>query len=318
MKTEKRDSMKKSITTCFMAAALLLGACNDNDDTKPQFVTFADSALHEYIIGRFDNNGDGRLSTEEAGAIRELDLRGQDVDGTLWSGLGIKSLAGIEKLPHMEKLDCSYNAITSANIGRNLNLKVFNCSNNEDKSARKKLSSIDVSACPALEELYCSSNSIATLNLARNTSLKRLDCKDNPLTGLNVTKNEQLVYLNCYGSGLNTLDVTGNTLLEELVCWKNSLAKTLDLTKNKYLKAVDCRSNLIEMLLIPIPSALEDINAGANQLTGTLDVSECLNLKMLNTSGNTGLTGILVDVDYSAEITKDESTQVKRVVPDNE
>ncbi len=63
---------------------------------------FTDPVLADHLLAAYDEDGNGRLDTQERATVTDLDL----------SGLGLQSLDGIDLLPNLRALDLSDNLIT--------------------------------------------------------------------------------------------------------------------------------------------------------------------------------------------------------------
>ena len=111
-----------------------VGDRDEADNIKITAVNFPDSAFRAYIYDEY--GADGVLSDEEIDNVIELEL----------SCKKIKSLEGIEFFPLLEKLECSYNQLTSLDMSKNT----------------------------ALKELWCNGNQLASLDVSKNTKLTEL------------------------------------------------------------------------------------------------------------------------------------------------
>ena len=138
---------------------------------------FPDEALRKAVAG-CDEDGNGRISPEEASHVTELDL----------SGLGIADLTGISTFAHLEKLDVSGNILKTA----------------------------DVSGCKALVELDVSQNGIESLDLAGLYDLQKLDVHDNAMQTLDLLDCESLTELDAAGNSLARLDLSGCPRMQRL------------------------------------------------------------------------------------------------------
>lgn len=121
-----------------------------------------DAMFENYLLSKFDTNGDGGISPEEAAAVTEMDC----------SNRGISSLAGIENFVNLSILKCSDNSLTSLDLNSNAELTMLYCHDN-------KLSSIAVLNCLKLEWFYCPGNKLTVLDLHKCEYLVMLDCTEN-------------------------------------------------------------------------------------------------------------------------------------------
>lgn len=100
---------------------------------------------------KWDTNGNGVLSPEEAAEIRAIDVTG----GV--NGVKIKSVNGLIEFAGLEILKISGNELTTLNVAWT-KLAKLDCSHNE-------LTDLSVGGSENLKELYCNNNHLALLNL---------------------------------------------------------------------------------------------------------------------------------------------------------
>lgn len=165
----------------------------DNESNKPAVPeiktavidgeSFPDDIFRAYI-STFDTDEDGLLSESEI-----VDIRFVYVNGTADTDGGITSLKGIELLPALETLDCSYNA---------------------------SLEELDVSLNRELTTLDCSFTGITELDLSGNPALTCLLCSDTGISSLDLSNNTELTVLHCLNTRLPYLDLTNNLSIETL------------------------------------------------------------------------------------------------------
>ena len=82
--------------------------------------TFPDEAFRAYVSENIDVSHDGNLSEGEINSVTTMDV----------SGLGIRSLQGMEYFTALESLDCSDNELTSLDLSANTKLQSLNAENN--------------------------------------------------------------------------------------------------------------------------------------------------------------------------------------------
>ncbi len=277
-----------------------------------------DDAEFKVYCEQFDTNKDGKLSLDEANAVKNIDVHGEHDE---YNSLGeIQSLKGIAFFTNLEELKCEYNKITSLDVSKNTALERLNCNSNQltslnvsgctklkrlDINICKKLTSLDVSkntaledlnccndnlisldvsGCTALTSLDCSENQLNSLNVSNNTALITLFCYSNQLTSLDVSKNILLGYLYCYSNQLTSLDVSNNTALIDFYCYSNQLI-SLDVSKNILLGYLYCYSNQLTSLDVSNNTALRELWCNENKIP-SLDVSACTALTYLNCVSN--------------------------------
>lgn len=250
-------------------------------------VSIEDPAFYRYLVGHFDFNRDGILSTKEIPAITAIDVNTDD----------IYSLQGIEMMPDLEWLACRG---TSAGSG--------------------KLTALDLRHNPKITTLYCDNNQLGNLDVSPLPGLTRLSCPGNGLTDLNVSDLFRLVYLDCRNNQLTALDVSQNPYLATLLCDENRLT-ALDVSCNQDLTVLHCPSNQLGSLQLWC-GKLDTLWCFNNQLT-SLDVSHsqhirevrCDNVKIPDANFKKQLCG-RYDTGGDGEISLVEASYVDRVEVD--
>ncbi len=81
---------------------------------------FPDDIFRGYVLDNFDKNGDGNISSSEAKKVKTIDV----------TGMGIESLAGIEKFKKLTTLICPDNAIEALDLDSNKSLTTLYCQGN--------------------------------------------------------------------------------------------------------------------------------------------------------------------------------------------
>ncbi len=234
--------------------------------------SFPDPIFRTYVANTCDTDQNGYLSASEAAAVTEINCA-----GTQASPGAIVSLSGIEAFTALEKLVCSYNALTALDLHANSSLKSLYCDNNQ-------LSALDLSSNIALRDVTCSNNSLSALNLGANTSLQNLDCSCNGLTGLDLSSCTGLQNFSCYDNQLAALNLSANTSLSLIVCSSNPL-NTLDLSGLSHLQYLTCTGCSLTSLVLSSCAALTSINCAANNLS-LLDLDSCIYLSDLRCQNN--------------------------------
>ena len=322
--------------------------CENNTNTvTTDFVLFEDANFKAYCVGRYDTDGDGEISMEEAEYITAITINSKDV----------ASLKGIEHFKNLDTLECSliwnsysmdsdgirhfyydkneevFSKLTSIDVSHNTKLKYLDCNSNQlntlDVSNNKELKSLrcdfnqlttlDVSNNTALRQLYCESNKLTALNVSNNTALTSLECNDNQLTTLDVSNNTSLHNLYCSGNRLTALDVSHNISLTALQCDDNQLT-ALDVSLNIPLRNLYCQKNQLTALDVSNNTALRQFYCHSNQLT-SLDVSNntaltelrCNDnqLDTLDVSNNTALTRLYCDYNQLTTLDVSNNTALK-------
>ena len=277
----KRTRLVSALLTLAMVFTFLpFSAFAATDSYGPVYITDAnvpDKTFREYLLKRFDKDGNGVLTPAERYAATEIDVENKY----------ISNLSGIQFFPNLKVLNCGHNRLTKLDVSENTVLQELVCWENQ-------LTSLDVSQNTALQELACFENQLTSLYVSQNPALQKLSCWDNRLTSLDVSKNTELTYLKCSYNRLTELDVSKNTELTYLDCGYNRLTE-LDVSQNTKLTELYFVSNKITSLQADNCTNLTVIFTGSNKykvevykktrildpsiLPGNFDISRVRNLK---------------------------------------
>ncbi len=167
-------------------------------------VTFESKAFEEYLVSRYDTDGDGYISLEEAAEIDEIAL----------PDAGVASLGGIEHCTALRRLDISGNPVTR----------------------------IPLPQPSALEELSCGNSGILDMNevFEQAKGLRRLSAQGMLKDGAKLYLLTGLESLDASGSALSVINTKYNIALASLTL-RNCGITRLDLFCNTAIKALDCR-----------------------------------------------------------------------------
>jgi len=130
----------------------------EEPDLKPEEDIFL-----QYCIEKFDTDGNGAVSQQEADRVRSIDC----------SNMNITVLTDIDKFTNLEMLDCSYNGLTLLDLSNNHRITSVDCSHNS-------LNELVLTGCTELETLDCSYNDLTVLDASECLKLSTLDCTNNP------------------------------------------------------------------------------------------------------------------------------------------
>jgi len=227
---------------------------------------FPDDVFREYVR-QFDLNGNGELSKGEIKWITDIEV----------DDMGISSIEGIQFFSHLTILNCSYNILTTLDVGSNTNLQHLGCDNNQ-------LKELDISNNTALSSLQCDSNQLTELDVSNNTALTILACGYNHLTTIDVSQNKTLRSLYCWYNQFTALDLSNNLALTSLDCSDNQLTE-LSLNECAALESLVCAGNKLAELNTRNIIALKSLYCYDNPLA-TLDVSQNINLAYLYCANN--------------------------------
>ena len=270
----KRTRLVSALLTLAMVFTFLpFSAFAATDSYGPVYLDdriVPDDTFREYLLKRFDKDGNGVMTPAERYAVTEIDVNDKN----------ITSLKGIEFFPNLKKLNCGHNRLTSLDVSKNTVLQELVCWENQ-------LTSLDVSQNTALQELECFENKLTSLDVRQNPALQKLSCWDNRLTELDVSKNTELTYLKCSYNRLTELDVSQNTKLTELYFVSNQLTSlqadnctnlTVIFTgSNKYKVEVYKKTRILDPSILPGNfdiSRVRNLKGATQNADGTLTVQE--------------------------------------------
>lgn len=256
---------------------------------------FPDPYFLDYVRNSCDMDQDGTLSDYEISQVTCIECQGSEAEHGQ-----ISSLQGIEYFSALEYLNCSYNALTSLNVGQNTALNELDCRNNALTgldvhgstslqylfcSSNPFTNSLNVSGCSQLLLLACSDCSLTDLSLDGCTSLAELDCYNNPLTDLNLSDCSLLQTLSCFNTALSSLDLTGFSALENLYCYSCPSLSTLNVSSCDALSRIYCYSSPLQRLELGGCVNLNFLSCFNTQLT-SLDLSGFASLQSLYCQGS--------------------------------
>ena len=172
-------------------------------------IDIPDANFKAALVEKFDKDGDGEISREEADAVEQISV----------SNKGIKSMEGIQNFRNIFLLDCSFNDLSSIDLKDNPNLNILSIAHNS-------FSGIDLSKV-SLSTFICFDNNLKTIDLSAQTNLRSISCGRNPLTTLNLS--------NCY-KNMEFIDAVGCQSLTEIYIRKGQTIKSKDIPSNTIIK----------------------------------------------------------------------------------
>lgn len=265
-------------------------------------IDFADPNFKDWLVLRYDTDGDGEISRMEAKSVTEINNT---------SSTNVSSLGGIEFFTNLQHLAWTgyeswdtgdyvvYSGkLTSVDLSRNTSLRSVNLAFNQLSSLtlpqgvveelyiqRNNFTTLDLSGIPNLRTLNCSGNQLEVLSVKNSPSLRDFDCNGNQLTGLDISGCPSLRNLSFENNRVTSIDLSAATELEILNCANNQLS-SLDLgacRKLRWLSAGD--SNQLGSLDCSGMDQLESLYLWSCGLTD-LNISGCSALNQLNCSNN--------------------------------
>lgn len=211
-------------------------------DVEINSENFPDEVFRQWLLDPENLQGagsDGVLTEEELMSTTSIQYRGQ-------TNAMIADLKGIEFFTSLQELSVPYNALTSLDLSKNVNLTYVNCSYN-------KLTSLNVTQLSKLSAFYCEFNYLKELDLSGNPELTIIYCRHNVLETLDFTNNTKLKFIETFDNKLKDIDVSMLSELEFLHIDHNKLTR-LDMSHNLKLKGGGfvVRNNDIRELILPV------------------------------------------------------------------
>lgn len=200
---------------------------------------FPDTVFMTNIQG-YDNDKDGYLSEQEAGAITSLNYDGGDYKA--WKELS--SLKGIEYLTSLESICLGYNNIKELDLTYNTNLKNIDIYS-------VPLQEINLNGNCNLERFEAWNVSLKTLDLTGNDKLKKLFLKNSKeIENIKFGDKPVINTISCEGSGLKTIEIKNMPALKKLNVANTKISK-LDVSAASKLKVLYCSGEKISKVILP-------------------------------------------------------------------
>ena len=204
---------------------------------------------------------------------------------------------GVEfnKLPALERFDCSGTKFSTLNLSDCEKLKEVTCNDmpalTELECKETALTQLSVARCSNLKKLDLFNNELTFLDVSDCSSLEELDCKWNSLTSINGLSSckSSLQYFRNTGNKMTSLDISGFSKLVTLICASNQMTSLTGLSGNSTLYTLECGNNLLTSFEVTGCSNLNEINCWQNKLTN-IKLSGLPNLQKLDCHYNPSLT----------------------------
>lgn len=292
-------------------------------------IPIEDPAFKTYLLRNHDADGDGEISYEEAESVREVILCPSNE-------YNLQSLAGIEYMPNLEKIDCHGDWYDTGDKSTGIQREHYYVGpyrNSWDAAWGPigTLKYVDVSNNPKLRELYLNNNSalgdeLVTLYLSNNPDIEKLDISFTWLNYPDIALNTELrEILFCHLRGT----------LPDFSRLSKAVRINLDFPQNADFEYVDFDvSGMPDLEILELRGmtrSLSDLSANkklrylsiahCNYFTGPLNLSECpdleglqcmcSNLYSLDLSNNSKLRELYCDHNHLAELDLSGNSQLE-------
>lgn len=271
--------------------------------------SITDAGLREYVISRYDADGDGKISGAEAESAVEI----------VYSGKGLTSFDGFRYFRHIAVLDLSDNELESIELGpfastlTDMNLK------------GNKLSTISFTGAAALRTVNLSDNRLTAINDVAGSNLEkieRIEAARNKLTKFDCAFAKSLKYVDVTDNELTEFNIQYAESVEEVYVAHNNLSENTSSFVRPYtftsLKKIDLSYNNFMTIYSDVTwtdkwLSLESFNARGNAKLNFVDLSPIgETLTYIDVRECPRLDEITVSQNSPCQVLRDENTKVVR------
>lgn len=260
-----------------------------------------DNTLRNLLISVADTDGDGKISSAEAEAVKTLEYT-NDTEKP------VKSLNGLEFFTGLEKVVLKGNEFTELNFSGRTSLKSLDVSQNES------LVRVNLNGCSNLTDVSASfNNMLESVDLGGCTSLVSYIGFATGLKAIDVKDCHALESLTVYSSKIESLDVSACTSLTNLNAGCETLSSvtlpekssveflslsgaknlpSLDLSRLPSVKSLDVSYAPFKSLDLTKCPLLETLTINSCKRITSLDVSKNLHLKFISAIYANGLSKV--------------------------
>lgn len=259
---------------------------------KDVLASIKDKTLKTVLMAA-DTDGDGKISLEEAAALKSVEYKGTGEDeSTIMSLEGLEFFTGLEKivLPNNNFLDLDLSgrtALTDVDVSGNkeitsINLKGCSALKTVNASLDKALESMDLQGCTSLVSCIAFGTKLKAIDVSSCTLLESLIVYAGSLTSLDVSACKVLTNLNAGCSTLASVKLPANSVITSLSLSESSKLSSLDLSVLPELKSLSIGNTSISSLDLAKCPLLEKLDIDSCKKITTLDVSHNLHLKSIS------------------------------------
>lgn len=259
---------------------------------KDVLASIKDKTLKTVLMAA-DTDGDGKISLEEAAALKSVEYEGTGEDGsTIMSLEGLEFFTGLEKivLPNNNFLELDLSgrtALTDVDVSDNeeitsINLKGCSALKTVRAALDKSLESIDLQGCTSLVSCVAYGTKLKAIDVSACTLLESLIVYASSLSSLDVSACTALTNLNAGCSTLASVKLPANSVITTLSLSESSKLSSLDLSVLPGLKSLSIGNTSISSLDLAKCPLLEKLDIDSCKKITTLDVSHNLHLKSIS------------------------------------
>lgn len=259
---------------------------------KDVLASIKDKTLKTVLMAA-DTDGDGKISLEEAAALKSVEYTGTGEDGsTIMSLEGLEFFTGLEKivLPNNNFLELDLSGrttLTDVDVSDNeeitsINLKGCSALKTVRAALDKSLESIDLQGCTSLVSCIAYGTKLKAIDVSACTLLESLIVYSSSLSVLDVSGCTALTDLNAGCATLASVKLPANSVITTLSLFGSSKLTSLDLSVLPGLKSLIISSTSISGLDLAKCPLLEKLDIDSCKKITTLDVSHNLHLKSIS------------------------------------
>ncbi len=197
-----------------------------------------------------------------------------------------------DELSTIKILDCSNKQITKVDLSKLINLEKLDLTYNN-------ISSIDVSKNTLLKELWLEDNNLTEINLNNNVNLEKISLSRNNISNISFNSNTVLKEIWITNTNISQIDLTNLTNLEELYIYNNFISN-IDLSNNINLKVLLIGNNPISNIDTSHNSLLEELQIEQTDIA-SIDISNNIKLNYINANKNINIIGQKNDRELKIE-----------------
>lgn len=259
---------------------------------KDVLASIKDKTLKSVLMAA-DTDGDGKISLEEAAALKSVEYTGTGEDGsTIMSLEGLEFFTGLEKivLPNNNFLELDLSGrttLTDVDVSKNdeitsINLKGCSALKTVRAALDKSLESIDLQGCTSLVSCIAYGTKLKAIDVSACTLLESLIVYSSSLSALDVSGCTALTDLNAGCATLASVKLPANSVITTLSLSESSKLSSLDLSVLPGLKSLSVGNTSISSLDLAKCPLLEKLDIDSCKKITTLDVSHNLHLKSIS------------------------------------
>lgn len=259
---------------------------------KDVLASIKDKTLKTVLMAA-DTDGDGKISLEEAAALKSVEYEGTGEDGsTIMSLEGLEFFTGLEKivLPNNNFLELDLSgrtALTDVDVSGNkeitsISLKGCSALKTVNASLDKALESMDLQGCSSLVSCIAYATKLKAIDVSACTLLESLIVYASSLSSLDVSACTALTNLNAGCSTLASVKLPASSVITSLSLSESSKLSSLDLSVLPELKSLSIGNTSISSLDLAKCPLLEKLDIDSCKKITTLDVSHNLHLKSIS------------------------------------